>query len=183
MGKLFGGKERKSSENSSQATLDAFLRSSADKLDVTHAPPPPPSSSLPKLAKLDTTISRYPQALAVNQQAQLNRPIAPGKPDSKSPGRSPRPNKKGLVVRFSDSYPEIIGEGGDESEVPVMELRKNKTARAPHPPSDRNPLGSLRRTPPGPVAAPGNPDSGFAPKGLSRTLTGFSSIYEPGKRL
>lgn len=179
MGKLFGGKEKKSPEDSSQATLDAFLRSSVDKLDVTHAPPPPPPSSLPKLAKLDTTISRYPQALAVNQQAQLNRPVAPGKPESKSPRRSPRPNKKGLVVRFADSYPEIIGEGGDESEVPVMELRKNKVAKAAPPPSHRNPMGSSRKPLAGSGAAPGGFDDGFVPKGLSRTLTGFSSIYEP----
>ncbi|PNY25506.1 Uncharacterized protein TCAP_04556 [Tolypocladium capitatum] len=178
MGKLFGGKDKKSSENSSQAALDAFLRSSTDTLDVTYAPPPPPAS-LPKLAKLDTTISRYPQALAVNQQAQLNRPVALGMPESKPPGRSARPNKKGLVVRFADSYPEIIGEGGDESKVPVMELRKNKMARPPPPLSHRTPLSSPGKPPTGPGAAPGSFGDGFVPKGLSRTPTGFSSIYEP----
>src|SRR5688572_26097328 len=81
MGKLFGGsnKERKAPESDSQATLDAFLHGSADSLTVTHAPPPPPPSAMPKLSKLDTTtISRFPQALAVNQQAQQNRPVVQG---------------------------------------------------------------------------------------------------------
>lgn len=131
MGKLFG-KEKKSQDSpaSSASTLDAFLHGSADNLEIAHAPPPPPPSSLPKLAKLDTTISRYPQALAVNQQAQQNRPKAPGKIESRSPRISPRPNKKGTTVRFADSYPEVIGEGGDESEVPVMEIGRKKKSRA-----------------------------------------------------
>ncbi|OAQ70530.1 hypothetical protein VFPPC_15590 [Pochonia chlamydosporia 170] len=186
MGKLFG-KEKKSQE-SSAATLDAFLHSSADKLEVTHAPPPPPPSSLPKLAKLDTTISRYPQALAVNQQAQQNRPMAPGRMESKSPRISPRPNKKGLIVRFADSYPDIIGEGGDESEIPTIEIGRNRRARPPPPPVHRSPrLNSAAPVggppgPPVPLGPPGGPDGvdeDFRPKPLSRTQTGYSSIYEP----
>ncbi|KAK2599004.1 hypothetical protein QQS21_005538 [Conoideocrella luteorostrata] len=185
MGKLFG-KEKKS-QDTSAATLDAFLHSSADNLEVTHAPPPPPPSSIPKLAKLDTTISRYPQALAVNQQAQQNRPIAPGRIESKSPRISPRPNKKGMIVRFTDSYPDIIGEGGDESEIPVMEIGKNKRAKPP-PPAHRSPMLSSARPGGPPVLPPTGPPGGFGgmgddfqPKPLARTQTGYSSIYEPEK--
>lgn len=186
MGKLFGGKERKAVETtSSAASLDDFLHNSADSLNVIHPPPPPPPSSLPKLSKLDTTISRYPQALAVNQLAQQTRPLAPGRVDSKSPRPSPRPNKKGLFVKFTDSYPEIIGEGGDESEYPVIEISKRRRTKQPPAPSPvPQPLG---RPSPSPNRMPGAldgtvsiTDDGFRPKPLARTQTGYSSVYEPG---
>lgn len=176
MDKLFGGKERKSeSSPNSQAALDAFLHNPADNLEITHAPPPPP-----KLAKLDTTITRYPQALAVNQQAQLNRPVAPGKHDPTPQKRSPRPNKKGLVVRFVDSYPEIIGEGGDESEIPVIDIKKNKVSRRPIGASIRAPNRMPAASAGGPTsAASAGVDDDFQPKPLARTQTGYSSVYEP----
>lgn len=185
MGRLFKGKDRKAAENDSAASLDAFLRSSSDNLNVTHAPPPPPPTSLPKLAKLDTTVSRYPQALGVNQQAQQNRPMAMGRVESRSPRPSPRPNKKGLVVRFADSYPEVIGEGGDESEIPTMEISNRKQAKPqlpPVPPPHRSPLQPRGIDgDPVPSQEPLNPNlaDDFQPKPLARTQTGYSSIYTP----
>ncbi|KAI6779593.1 uncharacterized protein J7T54_008211 [Emericellopsis cladophorae] len=191
MGKLFKGKERKVQEqNESRASLDAFLHNSADNLTVTHAPPPPPPSSIPKLSKLDTTVSRFPQALGVNQQAQQNRPLALSRPDINTPRPSPRPNKKGLLVRFADTYPEVIGEGGDETDVPTVEISKRKKSRppkapvAPTPPPHRSPLPSPSPEPahaPAPVArsAPSGPFDDFQPKPLARTQTGYSSIYAP----
>lgn len=180
MGKLFKAKT-KPTEQQAAANVDAFLHSSSDNLSVTHAPPPIPSS-LPKLAKLDTTsISRYPQALAVNQQAQQNRPLAPGiRPDPKSASRSPRPNKKGLFVRFDDSSPDVIGEGGDESEIPVIEISKRKP-RAPNPPPHRQAGYLPGRPPPPPIPTNSGPPGvdDFRPKSLSRAQTGFSSIYTP----
>ncbi|KEY67614.1 hypothetical protein S7711_07811 [Stachybotrys chartarum IBT 7711] len=189
MGKLFGGiKDRKPDPDASN-NLDDFLRSSPDNLQVTHAPPPLPPSVQPKLAKLDTTsISRYPQALAVNQQAQLNRPMVPGTHSYISPQRSPRPHKKNLVVRFVDTYPDIIGEGGDESEMPTMEISKNrppKPSASPRPPVHRSPLpspglysGAPSTATPASGASPFDDDA-FQPKPLRRTQTGYSSIYEP----
>ncbi|KAH7162718.1 hypothetical protein B0J13DRAFT_431074 [Dactylonectria estremocensis] len=179
MGKLFGAKN-KPTEQQSAANVDAFLHSSSDNLSVTHAPPPIPAS-LPKLSKLDTTsISRYPQALAVNQQAQQNRPLAPGiRPDPKQSGRSPRPNKKGLFVKFDDSTPDVIGEGGDESEIPVIEISKRKKSRPPKPPPHRpNAYPPSARPPPPANSSPPSLNE-FRPKSLSRAQTGFSSIYEP----
>ncbi|KAM0434522.1 hypothetical protein ACHAPT_003618 [Fusarium lateritium] len=184
MGKLFGGKDRKApTEQQSAANVDAFLHSSSDNLTITHPPPPPPPSSLPKLAKLDTTsISRYPQALAVNHAAQQNRPLAPGRLDTSTPKRSPRPNRKGLIVRFDDAVPEVIGEGGDETELPTIEISKRKKARPPPPPQPRKPASPPGRPPPAsdagtPRGSPAVDD--FRPKPLLRTQTGFSSIYEP----
>lgn len=186
MGRLFKGKDKKPTETDSAASLDAFLRTSSDNLNVTHVPPPPPPSSLPKLAKLDTTVTRYPQALGMNQQAQQNRPMAMGRVEPRSPRRSPRPNRKGLTVRFADTYPAIIGEGGDESELPTIEISKRKQTKAAPPPGPppgykREDVRDVRGPPPPPPqgsAAPAPPDD-FRPKPLARTQTGFSSIYEP----
>lgn len=186
MGKLFKAKDKKVAENENQAQVDAFLHSSSDHLNVTHAPPPLPAASIPKLAKLDTTVSRFPQALGVNQQAQQNRPVAYARTSDKSPLKVPKPNKKGLLVRFADSYPEIIGEGGDETEMPTIEISKRKKARPPPPPvppPHRSPLpspGLPAAAPPRP-AEPQNPNpmDDFQPKPLARTQTGFSSIYTP----
>ncbi|KAG5976223.1 hypothetical protein E4U55_007421 [Claviceps digitariae] len=192
MGKLFG-REKKSPHYPVQpvSTLEAFLQIAPNKLDVADAPPPPPPSSLPKLAKLDTTISRYPQALAVNQQAQQNRPMAPGGPiQSRSPRIGPRPNKKGTNVHFADSVPEIIGEGGDESEIPVADIAQRKGARPlappPQPSAHRSPLlNSLQPAgPPAHQAPSGYPDGvvgAFGEDLVSNTFsqstrTGFSSI-------
>lgn len=183
MGKLFsGGKNKDRNKYSEQQTnVDAFLHSSSDNLIVTHAPPPPPPSSLPKLAKLDTTsISRYPQALAVNQQAQQNRPLAPGsRPDPKAQIRSPRPNRKGHFVKFADAEPDVIGEGGDESEIPVKEISKHRKPRPPQPPPHRNAAYPPGRPPPPPVDTGSPSKDDFRPKALSRAQTGYSSIYEP----
>lgn len=177
MGKLFGGKERKLEESSSNASnLDAFL-SSADTLNVTHPPPPlPPTVALPKL---DTSISRFPQALAVNQQAQQNRPLAPGAGvEVRSPKRSPRPSRKGLSVRFTEAYPDVIGEGGDECENPTMEVSRQKGQQQSSSPPQSRPK------PPSSKPSYSNSDvssaqDDFIPKPISRVQTSFSSIYSP----
>ncbi|KAL6804734.1 hypothetical protein GGI42DRAFT_302615 [Trichoderma sp. SZMC 28013] len=181
MGKLFG-KDRKAEDSANAASVDAFLHSSADTLNVSHPPPPiPPQVSL-SLPKLDTSISRFPQALAVNQQAQQNRAIAPGAGnDVRSPKRSPRPSRKGLSVRFAESYPEIMGEGGDESETPTMEISRRKKDRQ-QPPPPTPPQG--RPNPPSSRPSYSNNDlsssqDDFVPKPISRTQTGYSSIYSP----
>ncbi|OAA67529.1 hypothetical protein ISF_03705 [Cordyceps fumosorosea ARSEF 2679] len=171
MGKLFGSKDRKVSESANATSLDAFLHSS-DNLQVTHPPPPPPPTTLPKL---DTTISRYPQAAAVNQQAQFNRPVAAGYLDLSATNatRAPRPNKKGLLIRFSEARPEVIGQGGDECDIPTMEISRAKLARSPQPPPP--PPAAV---PPQRVPVPPTADI-FRPKRLARTQTGYSSIYSP----
>ena len=190
MGKLFGGKEKDNKADpvaaaAAAANLNAFLHTSTDNLAVTHPPPPPPQTSAPKLAKLDTSLSsRYPQALALNQQAQGNRPIAPGRAEPGTPRRSPRPNKKGTTVHFADTPPEVIGEGGDESGVPTAEISKRRPQKPKVLPSRPKPIQPTDPPPPSQSAPSSRPypddDDDFVPKPLSRTQTGYSSIYEPG---
>ncbi|RFU79094.1 hypothetical protein TARUN_3103 [Trichoderma arundinaceum] len=181
MGKLFGGKDRKAEESANASNLDAFL-STSDTLNVTHPPPPlPPQVSLPKL---DTSISRFPQALAVNQQAQQNRPLAPGAGiEVRSPKRSPRPSRKGLSVSFSEAYPNVIGEGGDESELPTIEISRRKADKKQSPPPPPIPPQNRPKPPPTrPSYSSSDVASSqddFIPKPISRTQTGFSSIYSP----
>lgn len=190
MGKLFKNKERstnKPGDGVSSNNLDSFLHSSADNLAVTHPPPPPPPASLPKLAKLDTSIiSRYPQALAVNQQAQQNRAAQGRSEATKSPRPARRQNKKGLSVRFADSYPEVIGEGGDETETPTAEISKRKKSRPPpNPPPHRQESSPGRDMAAMTPKTPNTPskvariEDDFQPKPLARTQTGFSTINEP----
>ncbi|KAK5663649.1 hypothetical protein OQA88_4080 [Cercophora sp. LCS_1] len=123
MGKLFG-RDRKTSNQEEPASnpedLNDFLRGPSDKLQVAHAGPP-------MLAKLDIkSATRYPNALDVHG--------APNPPDlayrPRSHNSKVRP-KKGLVVRFVDSYPDIIGTGGDECELPTVEISKRKRSRPP----------------------------------------------------
>ncbi|EFY92763.1 hypothetical protein MAC_01001 [Metarhizium acridum CQMa 102] len=135
------------------------------------------------------TLDAFLHSAADHLEAQQNRPMAPGKMESKSPRISPRPNKKGMTVRFADSYPEIIGDGGDESDIPTIEIGRNKRARPPPPPVHRSPrlgpavppAGGPRGPPGGPVGFPGAVDDVFQPKPLRRTQTGYSSIHEPEK--
>ncbi|EFX02855.1 hypothetical protein CMQ_2784 [Grosmannia clavigera kw1407] len=145
MGKLFGGRDRKVSNElrGDDAELNAFLHGTSnspsplaastgttfDTFQVTHSTPP-------QLAKLDTQyVSRYPNALPVDrgnssQQSLPSSQQSRSPPPSYSVSKSAKRNRKGLVVRFADSYPDIIGEGGDETEAPPMEIGKRRRARA-----------------------------------------------------
>lgn len=91
------------------------------------------------------------------QQPPLEQPPQPRQqlpPQQLSPPRKPRKNK-GLRVGFSDREPEVIGEGGDETETPTVEISlsvqrsrerqttqpKRTPSRSPNPSRD---LPSLR---------------------------------------
>ncbi|CAK7205055.1 hypothetical protein SEUCBS139899_007819 [Sporothrix eucalyptigena] len=217
MGKLFGGRDRKASnelrDSGGDDEINAFLhgsssggtssprssttvRPSFDGFQVAHSAPP-------QLAKLDTrAISRYPNAVPVSGVSQS--PIS-----SQFPSKPRRPGAKNLVVRFVESYPEIIGEGGDESEIPPAEIgrrRRTNSVRSarPHPaPLNnfdgagsmsaassrslplRSPLPPLppQKGPP-PQQHQGFPDNGddFVPQPVRRTQTGYSTIGEPSPR-
>ena len=169
MGKLFG-RERKSSneQKDTGGDLNAFLHGPGDSLPVAHAAPQ-------MLAKLDTHAApRYPNALSVDTAAQHG---VASRPRSHSPRVRSR---KGLVVRFVDTFPDIIGEGGDECEMPVAEVGRRRRAKAPGPAAPPRPakLGDQPRA----HSELKNPQESFVPAPLRRTQTGYSSIAEAPER-
>jgi hypothetical protein len=116
MGKLFG--REKKPNNSNDEDVSAFLHGPSDKLYMTT------SSAPPKFPKLDTSNARrWPTAAEVNRSRDTSRRRS----------ASPKRSKKGLIVRFTDKQPEIIGEGGDEAESPTLEISERKRSHS-HPP-------------------------------------------------
>jgi hypothetical protein len=165
MGKLFGRDRKASIEERGGdrgGDLNDFFHGPSDIFPVSHPAPP-------TLAKLDTrAAARYPNALTVNNASAQNIPL---RPRSHSPRMKSR---KGLAVRFVDTRPEIIGEGGDEAEAPVTEIGfRKRTRSAPGPglqrPSD---LVDQARA----YSELNQPDSSFVPGPLRRTQTGYSTI-------
>ncbi|KAI0008798.1 hypothetical protein F4779DRAFT_416680 [Xylariaceae sp. FL0662B] len=178
MGKLFGSssatRERKMTNEESANEISNFL-GTADRLMVSHPLPAPPQTASrgPPALALDTSkASRFPQALDVADRSQQS---LAQRARSHSPPR-PRKNTKGLVVRFADTYPEIIGEGGDECQTIVSEIGQRKRSKsvpvsAPIPPTREGhqyarQVGAFQETRRG--------DDGFVPGPIRRTQTGFS---------
>ncbi|KAH6651102.1 hypothetical protein F5144DRAFT_74000 [Chaetomium tenue] len=171
MGKLFGRDRERKATRDDGGDLNDFLHGSTDKLQVTHPVPP-------VLTRLDTkTAPRYPNAHNVNTasepktQEYVVRPRDP-------PARIKK--GKGLSVRFVNSNPDVIGDGGDECEVPTVEIsRRNKQRPQPSPSSMAPPNRSanLGDGPRNPFADPPGETSvrdARASPGLRRTQTGHS---------
>ena len=122
--------------------------------------------------RIDTTAApRYPAAVDISDP-----------PTVVDVYRTPKPRQnKGLQVTFQKTAPEIIGEGGDEADLPPKDV--SKSVINPHRP-ERSP----RRDPqigvkdeaiqsdqgPSPVL---DDDGTFQPKPLQRTPTGLSEIF------
>lgn len=177
MGKLFKPKDRKLTTQESANEISDFLGHS-DKLSVAHPPPKPPSfqnSGLPALAIDTSQASRFTKAANYADTSQQSLPY---RTQSHSP---PRPRKnKGLNVRFADTYPDVIGEGGDECETPVAEIGKRKGARQPpsvttsSAPPTRQPTQYGRQG--GASQEGAKKDDDFVPAPIRRTQTGFSML-------
>lgn len=170
MGKLFKPKDKKPTSEESANEISDFLGRS-DKLQVTHPPPRPPpfqNAGLPTLAIDTTKASRFTKAAHYTNPPQQSLPF---RTQSHSP---PRPRKhKGLTVRFTDTYPDVIGEGGDECETAVAEIGKRRRAKST---PLANPTQYGKQGPPSREGAKG--DDGFVPAPIRRTQTGFSSISD-----
>lgn len=170
MGKLFKPKDKKLTTAESANEISDFLGHS-DKLQVTHPPPRPPpfqNTGLPTLAIDTTKASRFTKAANYTNPPQQSLPF---RTQSHSP---PRPRKhKGLTVRFTDTYPDVIGEGGDECETAVAEIGKRKRAKST-PIANTTQYGKQRVS-----SRDGTKgDDGFVPAPIRRTQTGFSSISD-----
>ncbi|ROW14769.1 hypothetical protein VPNG_03794 [Cytospora leucostoma] len=166
MGKLFG-KDRKGLSARDGQDLNNFLRGPSDTLTTAHAAPQ-------MLAKLDTSNARrYPNALEVNAQPQP--PSQPGLQASLSIRSRPVSqvrSRKDLVVRFADTIPEVIGDGGDECSVPTVEIGKRKRAQsAPPPPLHVNKVAQLQERE---RAYSDAQQDDFVPPPIRRTPTSFS---------
>ncbi|KAI1465689.1 uncharacterized protein F4812DRAFT_461383 [Daldinia caldariorum] len=176
MGKLFGSssvaRDKKLTNEESANEISDFLGHS-DRLTVAHpVPQPPPTAARgPPALALDTSkASRFPQTLGAEESQQWARAYT-----------SSRPKKagKGLSVRFADTYPEIIGEGGDECETIVAEIGRRKRSKsaplpAPIPPTKEGheyarQVGAFQEV---------QKEDEFIPGPIRRTQTGFSTISD-----
>lgn len=194
MGKLFG-RERKVSSSTDVAQgnddLNSFLRRPDDPLPVAHPGPQ-------MLQKLDTaTARRYPnahelhspghpppQSAAPTANHQHHVPLRPRAHIKTSNGKV----HKGLVVSFVDTFPEVIGEGGDECTTPTAEIGKRRRAQStphrPPPPMAPQKLAQSqgrdrdRSQSDAPLKPQHDlePVESFKPPPMRRTQTGFSTL-------
>ncbi|KAI0408858.1 hypothetical protein F4802DRAFT_299254 [Xylaria palmicola] len=177
MGKLFKPKDRKLTSEESANEISDFLGTS-DRLQVTHPPPRPPpfqNTGLPALAIDTSKASRFTKAAKYADSTQQSQPY---RTQSHS---SPRPRKhKGLTVRFVDTYPDVIGEGGDECEIVVAEIGKRKRAKSTRPAGSVPPTKqeSQYERQGGAPREDKKGDDEFVPAPIRRTQTGFSTISD-----
>ncbi|KAE9381341.1 hypothetical protein N431DRAFT_322747 [Stipitochalara longipes BDJ] len=169
MGKL---RKEKKAQNQDDVDVDEFLHGPSDKLLMMPIANEPAYSK--PLARIDTNSARRWPSAAEVQNARIIR------------GRSASPKRrKGLVVRFAQEKPEVIGEGGDDATSPVSEIGMRKRANS-HPPTlqpNRAQHLIVRR----PVNSPRHSQESFRSQSaegptlpsLQRTQTGFESIPEP----
>lgn len=125
-GKLFSseGKLRKNAETEKSDDVSDFLRPAAARISQDTPAP-----------RIDTSAARRWPSAAEVIQATTNIPT--------DRSRKP-PRRKGLRVNFSNSPPVVIGEGGDEAELPTIALSKSREApRSDKLPQARNLLGDV----------------------------------------
>ncbi|CAJ2500917.1 Uu.00g037700.m01.CDS01 [Anthostomella pinea] len=178
MGKLFGsssvGRERKMTNEESANEISSFLGTS-DRLQVTHPPPRPPpfQNTGPPTLALDTS-----KAVRSQKPTHLENPnpsLQSLRARSHSP---PRPRKhKGLTVRFADTYPEVMGEGGDECQAATVEIGRRKRSKSV-PSSAPTKQGVQYARPGGASQDTQKGEDSFIPTPIRRTQTGFSSISD-----
>jgi hypothetical protein len=151
--------------------VDDFLHGPSDRL--TFATPTPTSTHPPLLTRIDTSSARrWPTAAEI-----------PSSTTSRRRSISAQRSRKGLVVRFTDEQPEVIGEGGDEAELPTISLRQRAQS---HPPGRLRSRESPPRTQESPPPAAYTKATGeepedreaFRPGLLRRAQTGFESISD-----
>lgn len=127
----------KGNKNSADQQVEAFLGPSRSK-SLSHG------ASVPR--GLGGAASKWPSPHDVLNSAANVPEAYPG--EGTAPMRKHRP-RKGLNVSFTTHTPEVIGEGGDESEVPTIEvsIRRNRVRSQSMPQTERKPGASVDRLP------------------------------------
>ncbi len=134
----------------------------------------------PKLKDGGFTTTRLPPVPVVDN----------ARPQSTSHQRRKPPRRKGLRVTFDSARPVIIGEGGDEAELPSIDVRKSLLPRSPRQQPPSQDASHLRRASPVAEIAPNirwslrqglqnestDDDALFRPPPLRRQSTGFNSL-------
>lgn len=119
----------KTKQDERDENLDDFLKSDGDTLPI-H--PSPSQKPIPRLSV--SSSPRWPGAH--DTVADVNIGQLAGDQQDTTPALPPRPRRrKGLSVRFSDSVPQIIGEGGDEAEAPTIWISRRRQAQISASPS------------------------------------------------
>jgi hypothetical protein len=174
MGKL---RKEKKAQNQDDVGIDEFLHGPSDKLHMMPVANEP--AYLKPLTRIDTNNARRWPTATEFQNERI------------STGRSASPKRrKGLVVRFKEERPEVIGEGGDEATSPVSEIGIRKRANS-HPQNlqsshlqpvrprnliVRRPVNSPRHSEESVLSQ--NTEQPLPPRPLQRTQTGFESVPE-----
>ena len=182
-----------------EADVDDFLRSPSDQLHF-HAPTPPTTSSQEvddflhgpserlTFATPTPTSTHPPLLTRIDTSSARRWPTAAEIPGSTIPRRrsaSANRSRKGLVVRFRDEQPEVIGEGGDEAELPTISLRQRAQSHPPGRTRSRETPPRTRASPPPPAHSEASGEDledreTLRPGLLRRAQTGFESIPDAG---
>lgn len=159
--KKLAGSER------SEQDVDEFLRPSSSRSTNSK-----PSLELP-VPRIDVSnASRWPSAMEVSQ---IN-PVKPSSPQRKTPRR------EGLHVAFISAAPDIIGEGGDEAELPAIAVSRSRgllinyqsfQASSPNQGSGSESFTGDERQTTLPKSSPLKNDESYRPMTLQRRPTGL----------
>ncbi|KAJ5580282.1 uncharacterized protein N7459_006267 [Penicillium hispanicum] len=150
--KLFS-KDKSSRPTADKQQIEDFLASSRPLPDS--LPPSKPDPS--QLSRSLSTPNRVPSSREISSVPPPSSIVPPSKENysafdfadgaSQAPPPKPRIRKgKGLRVGFSDQSPDVIGEGGDESEIPTIEIswsrQRSRSRQAAAVPPQRAPSRS-----------------------------------------
>lgn len=162
--------------------VTAFLKPSTDRAATSTRPPLGP--------KIDIAIAqRWPSANDVRQASAGG--TLKGDGSDASPNGFTKPTRRpGLVVAFVKTMPEIIGEGGDETEEPPSEVSRRKAlmsrsasnrvpSNAQH---SRQWSGSVVAQDPRQARIPNGTEDDFRPQPLKRADTSFNEVSAPLQR-
>lgn len=152
---------------------------------------PQPSPRRVVVPKLDVSHSqRWPNAQPVgSQSSDFLRPEYQSRSQSVSSFAKGRGRARGLSVQFTEKPPDVIGEGGDEAQMPPIEVSKAKSrarSLSPAPTPKESAPGFWGRSPkrkpaPDQTPTPLQTNIDFVSPGVKRVQTGLVSAVSESK--